>query len=86
MNSKQFYVIIVAVIFIVALIFYHDQMTIFELIGSFVSSGAILLNIYQWLTNTSLKKQKNHIEYLYKQQLQKYEKLWNKMRQLTEGM
>ena len=58
MKTKQFYILVIAVIFIAAMIIYHNQMTIIELVLAFVSSGGTIGWIYQWLITDNQKEEK----------------------------
>lgn len=58
MKSKQFYILVIAIIFIATMIIYHDQMTFAEITLAFISSGSTIGWIYQWLITDNEREEK----------------------------
>jgi hypothetical protein len=69
MKTKQFYILVITVVFVSAMIIYHKQMTFMEIVFAFTSSGGLIGWIYQWLLTDNQKVEKLLFRDLYKNEL-----------------
>lgn len=48
MKTKHTFAIIIAVIFIAVMYFYHDTMTFLEIAGAFAANSLLITTVWQW--------------------------------------
>lgn len=62
MKTKLIYTAIIAVLFIVTMIVYKEQMTFLEIVLAFTSSGSTIGWVWKWLNEKEEIKEKNEIK------------------------
>ena len=80
MKTKQFYILVIAAIFVATMIIYHNTMTFAEISLAFISAGGTMGWIYQWLVTDKEKEKKIMWRDSYKHQLDEHLKTlkkWN---------
>lgn len=63
MKTKQIFAIIIAVIFIIAMILFHDTMSLVEIIAAFLGSSTTIGWIWQWFRAEEKETKVRSLEY-----------------------
>lgn len=67
MNTKIIFISIIAIIVIAILYFYHDTMTLSEIVSALVGASASIVAVYQWLVKRDkdevIKQKEEEIKY-----------------------
>lgn len=62
MKPKKNFTIIIAVIFIAVIYFYHDTMSFLEIVGAFVANSLLITTVWQWFRAEEKETRAKYLE------------------------